>query len=71
MAQVLLAVAVTDMGVTLVHVASHRVGWLWRMHAVHHSVRRFYGFNGLMKHPLHGALELAAGTAPLLVLGMP
>jgi sterol desaturase/sphingolipid hydroxylase (fatty acid hydroxylase superfamily) len=70
-AQVLLAVAVTDMGVTLVHVASHRVGWLWRMHAVHHSVRRFYGFNGLMKHPLHGALELAAGTAPLLVLGMP
>lgn len=52
-AQVLLAVTVTDIGVTLVYVASHRVGWLWRMHAVHHSVRRFYGLNGLMKHPLH------------------
>ncbi|MCV7070847.1 sterol desaturase family protein, partial [Mycobacterium rufum] len=37
----------------------------------HHSVKRFYGFNGLMKHPLHGALELAAGILPLLILGLP
>jgi len=69
--QVLFAVIVTDFGVTLVHLASHRVGWLWRFHAVHHSVKRFYGFNGLMKHPLHGAIELAAGTTPLLILGLP
>ena len=44
-------VSVTDLGVTLVHLASHKVSWLWRFHAVHHSVKRFYGFNGLMKHP--------------------
>ena len=69
--QVLIAVVVTDLGVTLVHLASHKVGWLWRFHAVHHSVKRFYGFNGLMKHPLHGAVELAAGTTPLLIMGMP
>ncbi|GFG83016.1 hypothetical protein MPRG_62920 (plasmid) [Mycobacterium paragordonae] len=69
--QVLLAVAVADLGITLVHMISHRVGWLWRLHAVHHSVKRFYGFNGLMKHPAHGALELAAGTAPLFAMGMP
>lgn len=71
LAQVLLSVVVTDLGVTLTHLLSHKVGWLWRFHAVHHSVKRFYGFNGLMKHPLHGALELAAGTLPLIVLGMP
>ncbi len=70
-AQVLIAVVVTDLGVTLVHLASHKLGWLWRFHAVHHSVKRFYGFNGLMKHPLHGAVELAAGTLPLIVLGLP
>lgn len=69
--QVLIAIVVTDFGVTVAHLASHKVGWLWRFHAVHHSVKRFYGFNGLMKHPLHGALELAAGTVPLLLLGMP
>ena len=69
--QVLFAVVVADMGITLAHMASHRIGWLWRLHAVHHSIKRFYGFNGLMKHPLHGAIELAAGTAPLLILGLP
>ena len=44
---------------------------MWRLHAVHHSIKRFYGLNGLMKHPLHQALEMAGGVAPLIVLGMP
>lgn len=69
--QVLAAILLTDLGVSTVHLASHKVSWLWRFHAVHHSVTRFYGFNGLMKHPLHGAVELGAATVPLLVLGMP
>ncbi|MER7001192.1 sterol desaturase family protein [Streptomyces sp. NPDC000410] len=69
--QVLAAVLVADLGITLVHYASHRIGVLWRFHAVHHSVKRFYGLNGLMKHPLHQTLEMIAGVAPLLVIGMP
>lgn len=70
-AQLALAIVVADAGITLAHFASHRVAWLWRLHAVHHAVERLYGFNGLMKHPLHQAVELAAGTAPLVLLGMP
>ncbi|MDH4652493.1 MULTISPECIES: sterol desaturase family protein [unclassified Pseudomonas] len=69
--QLLLAVLVADLGVTLMHYLSHRLEPLWRLHAVHHSVQRLYGFNGLMKHPLHQAVEALAGTAPLLLLGMP
>lgn len=69
--QVLLAVLVADLGLTLVHRASHHVGWMWRLHAVHHSVRRFYGFNGLMKHPVHQTLETLGGVTPLLLIGMP
>lgn len=69
--QVIVAVLVADFGITTVHLASHHVGWMWRLHAVHHSVRRCYGFNGLMKHPLHQALEMAGGVAPLIVLGLP
>lgn len=65
------AILVADAGITLVHFASHRVELLWRLHAVHHSVTRLVGFNGLMKHPLHQALETAAGAAPLVLLGMP
>jgi sterol desaturase/sphingolipid hydroxylase (fatty acid hydroxylase superfamily) len=69
--QVAVAVLVLDAGITFGHYASHRYGALWRFHAVHHSVERFYGFNGLMKHPLHQLFETALGTAPLVLLGMP
>jgi sterol desaturase/sphingolipid hydroxylase (fatty acid hydroxylase superfamily) len=69
--QVVLAILVADVGITLAHFASHRINFLWRLHAVHHSVTRMYGFNGLMKHPLHQAIEGVAGLGPLLLLGMP
>ncbi|UGT56016.1 sterol desaturase family protein [Nocardia asteroides] len=69
--QVLVAVLVADLGITLAHYASHRVGVLWRFHAVHHSVTRFYGLNGLMKHPLHQTIETTAGVTPLLPAGIP
>lgn len=49
--QVLAAILIADLGLTLVHLASHKIATLWRFHAVHHSVTRFYGLNGLMKHP--------------------
>jgi sterol desaturase/sphingolipid hydroxylase (fatty acid hydroxylase superfamily) len=69
--QLLLAVVVFDAGVTLTHWASHRVPFLWRFHAVHHSVKRFYGFNGLMKHPVHQAIETGVGVLPLVLFGLP
>jgi sterol desaturase/sphingolipid hydroxylase (fatty acid hydroxylase superfamily) len=69
--QLLVAIIAADLGITLVHYASHRSALLWRLHAVHHSVTRLYGFNGLMKHPLHQLLETLGGTLPLLLLGLP
>ncbi|WP_272969338.1 sterol desaturase family protein, partial [Alteromonas australica] len=57
--------------ITMAHYFSHKYKVLWRLHAVHHSVERMYGFNGLLKHPLHQAIELSAGTLPLLLIGMP
>lgn len=69
--QVLLAVLIADIGITLAHFASHRINVLWQLHAVHHSVKRMYGFNGLMKHPLHQTIETLAGSAPLLLMGAP
>lgn len=69
--QVGFAILVLDAGITLAHYASHRVTLLWRFHAVHHSVQRMYGFNGLMKHPIHQSIETLAGTLPLIALGLP
>lgn len=68
--QVLAAAVALDAGITLTHWWSHRSGWLWQFHAVHHSVGRLYGFNGLMKHPLHQATETLAGMLPLVILGV-
>ena len=68
--QVVITIVVFDFGITLAHWLSHRWGLLWRLHAVHHSVKRAYGLNGLMKHPLHQAVELSFGVAPLLLLGI-
>lgn len=69
--QLLLAIVVADCGITLAHYLSHKIGFLWRFHAVHHSCLRMYGLNGLMKHPLHQAIEAMAGIAPLLLCGIP
>ncbi len=69
--QTVAAVVVLDAGITLGHWWSHRWRPLWRLHAVHHSVTRFYGFNGLMKHPLHQMFETSIAIAPLVVIGLP
>lgn len=69
--ELLLAILIADVGISLAHYASHRWRLLWRLHAVHHSVKRMYGFNGLMKHPLHQLIETTAGVAPLLLIGAP
>jgi len=69
--QLLFAIMVTDFGVWVAHFASHKFQMLWRFHAVHHSVTRFYSFNGLMKHPMHLLIEQAPGAALLIGLGIP
>lgn len=69
--QVAVAVVVLDAGITVGHWWSHRWRPLWRLHSVHHSVTRFYGFNGLMKHPLHQLFETSIAITPLVIVGLP
>lgn len=68
--QLILAILIADIGITLAHYASHQISMLWRLHAVHHSVTRMYGLNGLMKHPMHQLIETFAGVFPLLLMGV-
>jgi sterol desaturase/sphingolipid hydroxylase (fatty acid hydroxylase superfamily) len=69
--QLIGTIAIADFTMTLLHYVSHRVDWLWRLHSVHHGVSRLYGFNGLVRHPLHQQIDLAVGTLPLVLAGMP
>lgn len=70
-AELALAFAIVDLGLYAVHRASHGVGWLWRLHAIHHSPRRVYWMNGQRRHLVHELLEGAPGLVMLLVLGAP
>jgi sterol desaturase/sphingolipid hydroxylase (fatty acid hydroxylase superfamily) len=70
-AQFLLAVLAADAGLTFAHVLSHRVAWLWRIHATHHAATHMYGLNGLLQHPAHQAFEIIVGGGLLIMLGMP
>ena len=56
---------------TMIHYLSHRVGWLWKFHSIHHGVSRLYGLNGFVRHPLHQAMDVTFGTLPLVIAGLP
>lgn len=68
--QVLLAFVVADFTFWAVHYLSHRKPMLWRLHAVHHGVSRLYGFNGVIRHPLHQSIDMLLAQGPLVLMGM-
>jgi len=70
-AQVLLAGAIIDFGLWLMHWLSHRQAWLWRLHALHHSSERLYWLNGERRHPLSALLLAAPGLTAAMLLGAP
>jgi sterol desaturase/sphingolipid hydroxylase (fatty acid hydroxylase superfamily) len=49
----------------------HKVPWLWRFHAVHHSAERLYFINAFRNHPGDIALSTAFSVLPLALLGAP
>lgn len=65
--QILLAGLILDLGLYVMHRASHRIESLWRLHAIHHSPRRLYWLNGGRRHPL-SALVLAGPSLVVLLL---
>jgi sterol desaturase/sphingolipid hydroxylase (fatty acid hydroxylase superfamily) len=69
-AQAVVAVALGDVSVYWFHVASHRVPWLWRFHAVHHSSRHLDWAAAHREHPVDGLLTQLAINLPAMVLGL-
>jgi sterol desaturase/sphingolipid hydroxylase (fatty acid hydroxylase superfamily) len=69
--QVVMAFVISDFGFMAMHYLSHRWKPLWRLHAVHHGVGRLYGFNGVLRHPLHQVIDMVIANMPLVIMGMP
>jgi lathosterol oxidase len=68
-AQFLLAVFCADLAQALLHRAYHRLPWLWRLHAVHHSSRQMDWLAGSRIHVIEIVLTRSIVLLPLICLG--
>jgi len=64
-----LLVLVADLVQYWTHRAYHEVPWLWRLHAVHHSVNRMDWLAGSRQHLLEVLITRTLVLAPIVVLG--
>jgi sterol desaturase/sphingolipid hydroxylase (fatty acid hydroxylase superfamily) len=68
-----LAIAVTLMALDLLiyaqHRLMHRVGWLWRLHRLHHSDLALDVSSGVRFHPLEILFSMGLKIAAVLALG--
>lgn len=69
-AQVLLMILAVDFLRYWLHRFAHENKYLWRLHAVHHSVERLYWLNTARFHPLEKALQMALDSLPFLLMGV-
>jgi len=67
--QVLLCVLVADLMEYATHRAYHEVPWLWKFHAVHHSVKTLDWLAGSRLHLFEITATRVAVLAPLFLLG--
>ena len=67
-AQAVLAVAIGDLGVYVIHRAEHTVPSLWRFHAIHHSAEEMDWLVGFRFHPVDLLLIRIASLGPLVAL---
>ena len=68
--QVVLMMAIADFSRYWLHRACHSVGFLWRLHAVHHSPRQLYWLNAGRFHPIEKSIQYMVDSLPFILLGV-
>lgn len=58
-------------GAYTVHRLHHRIGWLWRLHLVHHSDTEVDVTTSLRQHPGETALRISFTVLGVLIAGIP
>ncbi len=64
------AVLVLDLGYWIQHYINHKVPYLWKMHAVHHSQQQLNFFTDFRYHPLEYVVRHTFITIPFLFLSV-
>ncbi len=69
--EILLTVALLDLALWLQHLASHKIGILWRLHQMHHADRDIDVTTALRFHPIEIGLSMLWKIVCVLALGAP
>ncbi|MDB5642089.1 MAG: sterol desaturase [Hyphomicrobiales bacterium] len=67
----MLSFMIVDLVNYATHLVSHRIGFLWRMHAVHHADEHVAASTSLLHHPLEVLVNAAVGLLVYMVMGIP
>ena len=67
--QVIEAVILADLGFYVAHRLFHGVPWLWRFHAIHHSIQELDSLASVRVHVLDQLVTKGISMLPLLLLG--
>src|SRR5262245_2663734 len=62
-------IVLADIGFYCVHRTFHAVPWLWKFHAIHHSIEELDWLAAARVHPVDQILTKGAGLAPVFALG--
>jgi len=62
-------IIIADLGFYFVHRAFHAIPWLWRFHAIHHSIEEMDFLAAHRVHPVDQILTRGATMIPIFVLG--
>lgn len=66
-----LTLLVLDFAIWLQHLASHKIGWLWRLHRVHHADRDIDVTTAIRFHPVEIGLSMLYKMTWVAALGCP
>jgi sterol desaturase/sphingolipid hydroxylase (fatty acid hydroxylase superfamily) len=69
--QAIEVIVLSDFCVYWAHRLQHRVGWLWRFHAVHHTSEHLDWLAAHREHPIDTIYTVGVINLPAFVLGFP
>lgn len=69
--QAIEVVLLSDLFVYWGHRLQHRVGWLWRFHAIHHSAEHLDWLAAHREHPVDTVYTVGLINLPVFLLGFP
>jgi sterol desaturase/sphingolipid hydroxylase (fatty acid hydroxylase superfamily) len=67
--QIPLVILISDLGFYWIHRMFHAVPWLWRFHAIHHSIEELDWLAASRVHPVDQILTKGVSLVPVFALG--